>query len=299
MKISIVGTGLIGCSLGLALKKQGHHLIGVDLNSHHLEQALQIGAIDQHMPMALAAKTSDLVMLCTPVDVSIGLLNELLDEVDSTTTVMDMGSTKAAICDSVADHPRRGNFVAVHPMAGVEHSGPQAAHVDLFLHARVIVCEAQRSNTKALNKVLEVLQSLSMRVNFMDPQEHDRLLALVSHLPQLMAYALGALGEWDNSFNREWTQLGGGGLRSSLRLAKSEASMWIPVFQQNKSALLGFLDQYIAKMEEMRQLISTGRDELLNREIKTANSNYDRLHAKDPSTAHGIEVDRNQMVHYS
>ncbi|MFN2394998.1 MAG: prephenate dehydrogenase/arogenate dehydrogenase family protein [Bacteroidales bacterium] len=277
MHVTAIGTGLIGCSLGLVLRKAGHFVTGVDKNEKHLQEALDRGALDATRNLEDALSETDLVVLCIPVDAIVSLLPKLLDSIPSHTTVMDMGSTKLDICNVADNHHRRENFVAVHPMAGVEHSGPGAAHVDMFLHARVLICNPQNSSTEALNKVLGILQELKMKVIFMDAQDHDRQLALVSHLPQFMAYALSSMEEFDQDTHKNWTELGGGGLQSSIRLGKSDANMWMPVFQQNKENLLQFLDSYLHQLTEMKKMIENNHNDDLNELIQKANANYEKL----------------------
>lgn len=277
MHVTLIGTGLIGCSLGLALRKAGHFITGVDQNETHLQEALNRGALDKIASLEDALRETDLVALCIPVDAIISVLPIILDNLPLHAAVMDMGSTKLDICNVADKHPRRENFVAVHPMAGVEHSGPGAAHVDMFLHARVLICNPQDSSTEALNKVLGILQELKMKVIFMDAKDHDRQLALVSHLPQFMAYALSSMEEFDQDTHKNWTELGGGGLQSSIRLGRSDANMWMPVFQQNKDNLLKYLDSYMHQLMEMKGMIENNHDDQLNELIKTANANYEKL----------------------
>lgn len=281
MHVTIIGTGLMGCSLGLALKKNGHFVCGADGNENHLQQALQRGAIDIAQPLEKAIAETDLIVLCVPVDAIADLLPRVMDKMPEKATLMDMGSAKHEICTLANRHPRRNDFVAVHPMAGVEHSGPQAAHVDLFLHARVIICDAQQSSSDALNKVLGLLQELKMKVIFMDADDHDRQLALVSHLPQFIAYALASLDDFDKEANKSWTELGGGGLQSSIRLGKSDASMWIPIFMQNKDYLLQYLDNYIYQLSSLKNMLEMDQTEQLQQSILTANANYERLNYRN------------------
>jgi prephenate dehydrogenase len=277
MHVTVIGTGLIGCSLGLTLRKAGHFVTGVDKNEIHLQEALGRGALDNVGTLENTIRKTDLVALCIPVDAILSALPEILNNIAPHTAVMDMGSTKLDICNLADKHPRRENFVAVHPMAGVEHSGPGAAHVDMFLHARVLICNPQDSSTEALNKVLGILQELKMKVIFMDALDHDRQLALVSHLPQFMAYALSSMEEFDLNTHKNWTELGGGGLQSSIRLGKSDANMWMPVFQQNKENLLQFIDSYMHQLTEMRRMIENNQNGELNELIKKANANYEKL----------------------
>lgn len=281
MHITIIGTGLIGCSMGMALKKQGHQVSGVDKSQKNIDDALFMGGIDDAMPLEVAIPKTDLAILCVPVDAVIDLLIPVLDLLPDHAVVMDMGSTKADICKKAEEHPRRDRFVAVHPMAGVEHSGPLAAHVDLFLHARMIICDPQRSSTTALNVVLGIVQELKMKAIFMDSHDHDRQLALVSHLPQFIAYALSALEDFSKEDNKDWVELGGGGLQSSIRLGKSDAEMWMPIFRQNRTNLMEYIDGYVAKLLEMKKLVVSNNTDELNKLIKTANKNYEKLNYRN------------------
>ena len=281
MHVTIIGTGLMGCSLGLALRKSGHFVCGVDVNESHLAEALKMGALDQTDSLENAISKTDLIVLCVPVDVIARLLPFVLDNMAEQATVMDMGSTKLTMCTLASAHPRRKDFVAVHPMAGVEHSGPQAAHVDMFMHARVIICDAQQSSSQSLNKVLGLLQELKMKAIFMDADEHDRQLALVSHLPQFIAYALASLSDFDKENNKSWTELGGGGLQSSIRLGKSDAQMWMPIFSQNKNYLLQYVDNYIGQLQQMKQMLEDDGAPQMDSLIQTANANYEKLNYKN------------------
>ncbi len=281
MKVTIIGTGLMGCSLGMALKKNGHHVTGVDQNPVHLEKALFIGGIDDYKEFDDAVKEASLVVLCVPVDAVKNLLLPVLDILSPGAVVMDMGSTKAEICSAANNHPKREQYVAVHPMAGVEHSGPMAAHVDLYFQARVIICDAQKSSTPSLNIVLEILQEIRMKVIFMDSEDHDRQLALVSHLPQFIAYALASLNDFSSEDNKDWVQLGGGGLQSSIRLGKSAAEMWIPIFDQNKGHLIEYIDKYMAKLSDLKIMVQNNQHIEMNDNIKTANTNYEKLNYRN------------------
>jgi prephenate dehydrogenase len=299
MKISIIGTGLMGGSLGLALKKEGHFITGVDHNTVHLEQALSIGAIDTVLPLHMALTDCELVVICVPVDATLHVLPEIMDHISDKTTVMDLGSTKVDICNSISNHKNRKNFVAVHPMAGVEHSGPLAAHVDLYLNAKAIVCDPQKSSSISLNTVLSILQELKMKVIFMDAMEHDRQLALVSHLPQVVAYALASMGDFDLEDNKEWVELGGGGLQSSIRLGKSNAEMWMPIFQQNKENLLKYIDNYMNQLDALRQMIVDDNRETLKPTITSANTNYEKLNYRRNKAKSNVEIQGAPKVYYS
>ncbi len=300
MNITIIGTGLIGCSMGMALKKSGHHIRGIDNNPMHLEKALAMGGIDEaEASPGEALESADVVILCIPVDGIIKLLPDVLNNVGPHTTVMDMGSTKEDICRLADTLNRRANFVAAHPMAGVEHSGPMAAHVDLFRHARVIICDPQKSSSQALSKAMTLLQELNMRALFMESLQHDRQLALVSHLPQFIAYALASLPQFDEPSFEDWVELGGGGLQSSIRLGKSSADMWMPVFQQNKKNLLPFIDAYMEKLTELKNAVEQQDEEKINGAIQTANTNYEKLNYRGENPAVAVETQGAPKVYYS
>jgi len=300
MNITIIGTGLMGCSLGLALKKGGHIITGVDHNPLHLEQAESIGAIDKARELNDALADAELVVIGVPVDATVRILPQVLDSMPENATVMDLGSTKLEICNSLKNHPRRGIFVPVHPMAGVEHSGPLAAHVDLYINAKVIICEPQKSSYQSLNVVLGILQELKMRAIFMDTEDHDRQLALVSHLPQIMAYALASMGDFDLAANKQWVELGGGGLQSSIRLGKSDANMWMPIFQQNKNNILEYIDNYLNQLTALRKLIVEDDHVALSENIARANHNYEKLNYRQNKIKKSVEMQQGSFkVFYS
>lgn len=300
MNITIIGTGLMGCSLGLALKKGGHFITGVDHNPLHLEQAESIGAIDKAMEMTDALVNADLVVIGVPVDATVRILPHVLNSVPENATVMDLGSTKLEICNAIRNHHRRGIFVPVHPMAGVEHSGPLAAHIDLYINAKGIICEPQISTYQSLNVVLGILQELKMRAIFMDTEDHDRQLALVSHLPQVMAYALASMGDFELKANKQWVELGGGGLQSSIRLGKSDANMWMPIFQQNKDNITGYIDNYINQLTKLRKLIVENDQATLNENITKANLNYEKLNYRQNKNKKSVELQQGSpKVFYS
>jgi prephenate dehydrogenase len=299
MNITIIGTGLMGCSLGMALKRNGHHITGVDNNPSHLEKALFMGGIDEVKNFDEAVESAQLVVLCVPVDVIRELILPVLDIINQDGVVMDMGSTKKAICSVADTHINRDQYVAVHPMAGVEHSGPLAAHVDLYDRARVIICDAQKSSTASLNTVLQVLQEIRMNVIFMESAEHDRQLALVSHLPQFIAYALASLNDFNDEKNKEWTQLGGGGLRSSIRLGKSDAGMWMPIFEQNNKHLLDYIDRYIDRLQEMKELVKKKEVKKMHCIIKKANINYEKLNYGKGKALPIVPEEGKSRVYYS
>ncbi len=250
--ICIIGLGLIGGSMAIDLKKAGFakKLIGVDANAGHLATALQQGIIDEALSLEEAVAKSDIMVLCTPVDVIRQLLPGLLDLVHgSDKVVTDTGSTKAEIISCVRNHPNRKAYVAAHPMAGIEKSGPEAAVSGLFDNHYLIICGKEDSYAEAVERIKKLFQMLNMRITYMDPAAHDASAAYVSHLSHLASFALSLCVQENEKDQGNICRLAGGGFTSAVRLAKSSAEMWAPIFKQNNQHILAVLQSYINKLE--------------------------------------------------
>lgn len=260
MKISIVGLGLIGGSMAIDLKKRGFagNVIGVDNNRLHAETALHIGLVDEICGLDEAISQSGLIILATPADATVKLLPKILDSIDQQ-IVTDTCSTKELLCQVVKYHPRRQNYVASHPMAGTEFTGPWAAFPGLFDGKAVIFCDTDETGIRALATVRRMYDSLNMRPVFMNSSSHDRHAAYVSHISHISSFAL-ALTVLDQEKNEKHIfDLASGGFDSTVRLAKSSAEMWSPIFSQNADNVIKVLDTYIEKLNEFKQAI-TGLD---------------------------------------
>lgn len=272
MNIGIVGVGLIGGSISLALKekKAVKKVIGIDKNEGHLQKALQLGIIDEIASLEEAIPQIDVLLLTVPVDVIHALLPKVLDLV-TTQTVIDMGSTKSYILEAVADHPRRGRLVASHPMAGTEYSGPEAAFKDLFKGKVMVYTDATLSDEDAFETADAITELLDMRATFMNAEEHDVHTAYVSHISHLssMALALTVL-EKEKSQGRIF-ELAGSGFESTVRLAKSSPQMWTPIFKQNRKNVLEVLDVHIQHLQEMYDLLEKEDYDNLHKLIKKSN----------------------------
>jgi prephenate dehydrogenase len=272
MNIGIVGVGLIGGSISLALKekKAVKRVIGIDKNEGHLQKALQLGIIDEMASLEEAIPQIDVLLLTVPVDVIHALLPKVLDLV-TTQTVIDMGSTKSYILEAVADHPRRGRLVASHPMAGTEYSGPEAAFKDLFKGKVMVYTDATLSDEDAFETADSITELLDMRATFMNAEEHDVHTAYVSHISHLssMALALTVL-EKEKSQGRIF-ELAGSGFESTVRLAKSSPQMWTPIFKQNRKNVLEVLDVHIQHLQEMYDLLEKEDYDNLHKIIKKSN----------------------------
>jgi prephenate dehydrogenase len=259
MKIAVVGMGLIGGSMMIDLKKRGFadRITGVDNNVQHQNIALLCGLTDETDSLDSAIEKSDLIILCTPVDSNTAMLPYVLDRIGGTSKVVtDMGSTKAGIAKISKDHPHRGRYVAAHPMAGTEYSGPMAAHSKLFDYKTAIICDPELSDPDALEITQRMLNTLNMKIVFMNSREHDVHVAYVSHISHITSFSL-ALCVLDKEHEAEnILTLAGGGFESTVRLAKSNGDTWAPIFSENADYILEVMDTYIEKMKSFRKLIS-------------------------------------------
>lgn len=273
MRTTIIGLGLIGGSMAKDLRKSNFatELIGIEVNEIHAKQALEIGLVDRIESLKNGVKNTDIVIIAIPVDKELELLSTILDEISENTTVIDLGSTKQVIVDSVKNHPKRRNFIPAHPMSGTENSGPTAALEDLFRNKIVIVCDHKDSGPQHLALVEKMFQTLGMDIAYMTADEQDHSTAFVSHLPHAAAYAL-ANAVQSKEDGKIIFDLASGGFRSTVRLAKSSAEMWHPIFQQNRDYVVESLDVYIKHLQEFRDSIKEKDDDKLKNLIKNANN---------------------------
>jgi len=263
MVVTIIGGGLIGGSLAISMKESNmaSHVIVVDNNTENAEEAVKIGIANEKLALEAAVIKSDLVVLAIPVVAAANLLPTILDLLPPTAIVVDMGSTKAGICKSVEKHPKRQQFVAAHPIAGTENSGPAAAFNGLFENKVCIITDKEKSGDEALNQILHLLFHLKMRVIFMSAEEHDRHIAYVSHLSHITSFALGLTVLDLEKSEKNIFNMAGSGFASTVRLAKSSPEMWAPIFKQNKAYLLEALEAYTNVLNQFKEVIAS-EDEL-------------------------------------
>ncbi len=286
MKVTIVGLGLIGGSIGLDLRKAGvaELLMGVDLNAEHGSKALALGLVDKIVPEDKALSEADVVILAIPVNTMSALLPQVLDVVKKGAVVIDTGSTKSMICRAVSSHPNRSQFVASHPIAGTENSGPEAAFNGLFLDKTNIICEQEKSSKESLDTAQRIFDALGMRTIFMDPEEHDKHVAYVSHLSHVSSFLLGQTVLDIEKDEKNIFNLAGSGLASTVRLAKSSPDMWAPIFEQNAEYLGQALAEYIMHLQRFHyQLMKRNTKELYN-VMKEANKIRRVLDGLNPAT---------------
>ncbi len=259
MTVAIIGIGLIGGSIAIDLRKRGFadKIIGVDSNIQHQNIALLCGLVDETTTLENAIERSDLIVLCTPVDSNRTLLPKILDRIGGTSKVVtDMGSTKTGMAVISQDSPFRGRYVAAHPMAGTEYSGPMAAHRRLFDYKTAIICDPELSDPDALELVGNLLKVLNMKTVTMNSSEHDVHVAYVSHISHLTSFALALCVLAKEHEAENILTLAAGGFESTVRLAKSSSDTWAPIFTENSEYLLEVIDTYIEKMNLFRQLIA-------------------------------------------
>jgi prephenate dehydrogenase len=273
MKLAVIGVGLIGGSWAKALKKSGvvSSIVGIDRSEEHLSQAIAFGIVDDKATYADLA-TVDMVFLSIPVDQMVIELPKVLDAVGEQTVVIDAGSTKLQLCEAVASHPKRRNFLAAHPIAGTEYSGPSAAIDNLYEGKLAIVCEVEKTAINLQERAMNAFAALQMRVRYMGAKEHDVHVAYVSHLSHISAFMLGKTVMGKEKDDRNIFDLAGSGFASTVRLAKSSPQMWAPIFIQNKEPLLETLDAYIENLNAFRTLIAEEDLESLLDEMKRINS---------------------------
>lgn len=270
-KIIIIGLGLIGGSLALDLKKKPNRIIiGIDSNSAHAKKALELGIID-HIGDMSSLNEAAIVIIAVPVNAIPYVCSQVLNTISKHTLVFDVGSIKEQVCDLVKDHPNRKNFVAAHPIAGTEFSGPEAAFNGLFTNKINIICEKDASELSILNRAIDLFAELKMQTTFMSAKEHDKHIAYVSHLSHISSFMLGKTVLEIEPDEKNIFNMAGSGFRSTVRLAKSSPEMWTPIFLQNKDNVLKSLNEYIKNLEAFKKLIEDESQEEVHAIMKNTN----------------------------
>lgn len=272
MNIAIVGVGLIGGSAAIRLREtqQYDRIIGVDKSEANRKKALQLNLVDEFLTLEEAVEQCKIIILTVPVDAIVALTSYLLDRVTDQ-VVIDMGSTKINILQRIADHPKRGRYVAAHPMAGTEYSGPEAATANLFKDKNMVYVEAFKSDEDAFDLADTITEQLEMKSLFMNAEEHDMHTAYVSHISHLTSFALAlTVLEKEKSQGRIF-ELAGSGFESTVRLAKSSPDMWTPIFKQNRENVLEVLEEHIKQLQKLYDKIDKEDYEGLHKLIKKSN----------------------------
>lgn len=271
MVINIIGIGLLGGSFALGLREKYPNVkfIGVDNSVVNQKIALAKGIVEEIYDLDDALAIAELNVLATPVDAINTLLPQMLDKLPAGKTIMDLGSTKEMLCKIVENHPKRGQYVAVHPMAGTENSGPGAAFMELLDGKNVIICDKESSNADSLALVETFLRDVGMKIHYMTPVEHDLHLAYVSHLSHISSFALGLTVLDKERDERAIFEMASTGFSSTVRLAKSSPQMWAPIFDQNRENVSQALGDYIEQLKKFKEAID-------NQDLDTSLSYMDR-----------------------
>ena len=273
MVITIIGVGLIGGSMALTLKEAGfaHKVIGVDSSEAHVQKALERGLIDEVATLPAAVQQSDMVILSVPVDAIEQLLPQVLDHVDNG-VVIDAGSIKEAVIDAIKTHPKKGRFVATHPMWGTEYSGPEAAVKGAFIDKATVICNREDSDADALALTEKLYRTLGMKIVYMNAVEHDVHVAYVSHISHITSFALANTVLEKEREEDAIFSLASGGFESTVRLAKSNPAMWIPIFMQNRDNVLDVLNEHISQLRKFKACLEKENYDYLKELIEHANT---------------------------
>lgn len=271
--VTIVGVGLIGGSFALALKDKGlaKNIIGVSRTSASLDKAKELGIIDEALPLEKAVKKSDLIYVAIPVDVTVPVMQQVMDLITDQQIVADAGSTKYVLCKALENHSKRSRFVATHPMWGTEYSGPESAVRDAFIGRTCVICEKEKSDDTAVATVETIYKALGMNITYMHAENHDVHAAYVSHISHITSFALANTVLEKEKEEDAIFKLAGGGFESTVRLAKSNPSMWAPIFMQNKENVLDVLNEHISQLRKFKASLEKENLEYLTELMENAN----------------------------
>lgn len=273
MTVTIVGVGLISGSFALGLRDKGFakHIIGVSRTEASAKRALELGILDEVLPLLDAIKKSDFIYVAIPVDATIPILQTILDNITDKQFVADAGSTKFAMCEAVANHPMRHRFVATHPMWGTEYSGPEAAVHDAFKGRACVICEKEKSDKEIVDTIENIYKTLGMNMIYMEAAAHDMHAAYISHISHITSFALANTVLEKEKEENTIFELAGGGFESTVRLAKSSPAMWAPIFMQNRDNVLDVLNEHITQLRKFKACLEKENLEYLQELMENAN----------------------------
>jgi prephenate dehydrogenase len=271
--VTIVGVGLISGSFSLALKDRGlvKKVIGVSRTEASAKKALELGLIDEALPLEQAVPQSDLVYVAIPVDATIPIMEKIMGMLKENQIVADAGSTKHVLCASLTNHPMRRRFIATHPMWGTEYSGPEAAVRDAFVGRACVICEKEKTDKEVVDTIEQVYRELGMHMIYMGADDHDMHAAYVSHISHITSFALANTVLEKEKETDAIFELAGGGFESTVRLAKSNPAMWVPIFMQNRENVLDVLNEHISQLRKFKACLEKENYEYLLELIENAN----------------------------
>ena len=272
MKVGIIGLGLIGSSLALKITEAYNDITiyGEDISESNLNYTIENRIISNKLEEKDYSKL-DILFVAIPVDQVLKVLSPILDKVGENTLVVDLGSTKKPICDLLNSNQNRRKFLAAHPIAGTEFSGPIAADSSLFDNKTIILCETEKTENRLLNIAKDLFLSIGMSIKEMTADEHDKHIAYVSHLSHITSFMLGKTVMDKEKDEETIYDMAGSGFESTVRLGKSSPSMWTPIFNQNKKNIIDALDEYLKNIKNFKHLIETDNLSEMFNEMKQIN----------------------------
>jgi len=272
MKVGIIGLGLIGSSLALKIGEAYNDITiyGEDISESNLNYTIENRIISNKLEEKDYSKL-DILFVAIPVDQVLKVLSPILDKVGENTLVVDLGSTKKPICDLVNSNQNRRKFLAAHPIAGTEFSGPISADISLFDNKTIILCETEKTENRLLNIAKDLFLSIGMSIKEMTADEHDKHIAYVSHLSHITSFMLGKTVMDKEKDEETIYDMAGSGFESTVRLGKSSPSMWTPIFNQNKKNIIDALDEYLKNIKNFKHLIETDNLSEMFNEMKEIN----------------------------
>lgn len=272
MNIAIIGTGLIGGSIAIALKENGiaKNIIGIERNTDHATKALELGLVDEIKELEEGLSSADVVFIAIPVDAAAQMIVSILKQIKNQ-VIIDVGSTKSTICEMANQSINRKRFVATHPMWGTEFSGPNAAVSGAFKGNAVVICNKEKSDADALQIAEKIYQSLGMNLVYMDAEAHDVHAAYVSHISHITSFALANTVLEKEKEEVAIFEMASGGFESTVRLAKSSPEMWTPIFKQNRENVLDVLNEHISQLRKFKSCLEKENYDYLIELIQNSN----------------------------
>ena len=273
-KVGIIGIGLIGGSIAKGLRASGwaSELIGIEANPAHAIKALSLRLVDEVLPLAEAIDRVDIFVCATPVDILVQIIPNVLDQLKPGQIVIEVGSTKTPVYEALINHPKRGQFVSTHPMAGTEFSGPEAAVDGLFTGKRGVICDKELSSPEAIETIESLYRDgLGMNLIYMESIDHDVHTAYISHISHICSFALANTVLEKEKNEERIFELASTGFESTVRLAKSSPETWSQIFHQNQENLMDVLDEYINTLLKYKGLMLSGSYDKLKDELGKAN----------------------------
>lgn len=270
--VAVMGVGLIGGSLALQLNEKGlaSRIIGVEQNEEHSRKALELGLVDEVLPLDAAVAAADVVILAIPVDAIVEILPSVLDMLDQQ-ILIDLGSTKHALVANVNAHPKRKRYVPAHPMWGTEYSGPAAAVRGAFENKAVVICNAAEADEDAIGWTRNMFRKIGMHLIEMDAADHDLHAAYVSHISHITSFALANTVLEKEREDQAIFEMASAGFESTVRLAKSNPNMWVPILMQNRENVLDVLNEHISQLRKFKSSLEKENWELLRELMENAN----------------------------